>query len=367
MVGLNHEMARELLWNEFPTDQRGSYFRQFWDVSMMLPPDADSRRRREALRDIPELHTWSQRLRARQHTTARAGRQRGAARARDPRRAAQALPDRGDLRADARRGRARSDDRIGVLVDLLTPAEEDVAAARRRSALPLFEAKVDPDIYFIGFDLTRASRRAARDAADDPGWFFVIKERPGEPRFGMDDVDRDATKPRLVNWNDLARGRDARDGWRGDPISASIATRCPPRSTLRRPLPVIVADNAANAPTDSPGASSGGRTTERRAGWRAYSRSIGSRVMVRRSQRIARCCRARPGRSAELDGLLLTEPPIRPSKSGADRHAHPHVPGAPRDRASPGGTRASCGCGSTPTTARSTASSRCSATARSRT
>jgi hypothetical protein len=33
MVGLNHEFARELLWREYPTDQRGSYFRQFWDVS----------------------------------------------------------------------------------------------------------------------------------------------------------------------------------------------------------------------------------------------------------------------------------------------------------------------------------------------
>ncbi|KIF02392.1 hypothetical protein PL81_30210, partial [Streptomyces sp. RSD-27] len=30
LVGLNHEMARELLWREFPTDQRCSVFRQFW-------------------------------------------------------------------------------------------------------------------------------------------------------------------------------------------------------------------------------------------------------------------------------------------------------------------------------------------------
>ena len=36
MVGLNHEFARELLWREYPTDQRGSYFRQFWDVSSVL-------------------------------------------------------------------------------------------------------------------------------------------------------------------------------------------------------------------------------------------------------------------------------------------------------------------------------------------
>ncbi len=31
MAGLNHEMARELLWRGYPTDQRGTYFQSFWD------------------------------------------------------------------------------------------------------------------------------------------------------------------------------------------------------------------------------------------------------------------------------------------------------------------------------------------------
>jgi hypothetical protein len=31
VAGPNHEMGRELLWPEFPTDQRGSYVCQFWD------------------------------------------------------------------------------------------------------------------------------------------------------------------------------------------------------------------------------------------------------------------------------------------------------------------------------------------------
>ena len=38
MVGLNHEFARKLLWREYPTDQRGSYFRQFWDVHSYIDP-----------------------------------------------------------------------------------------------------------------------------------------------------------------------------------------------------------------------------------------------------------------------------------------------------------------------------------------
>ena len=32
LVGMNHEMARKLLWNGYPTDQRGTYFRTFWDA-----------------------------------------------------------------------------------------------------------------------------------------------------------------------------------------------------------------------------------------------------------------------------------------------------------------------------------------------
>ena len=31
MIGLNHEMGRELLWREYPTDRRGCYFRFFWN------------------------------------------------------------------------------------------------------------------------------------------------------------------------------------------------------------------------------------------------------------------------------------------------------------------------------------------------
>jgi len=65
MVGLNHEFARELLWREYPTDQRGSYFRQFWDVSTLLKTNQDDHAGkteeeiREMYRDIPKLHYWS--------------------------------------------------------------------------------------------------------------------------------------------------------------------------------------------------------------------------------------------------------------------------------------------------------------------
>jgi hypothetical protein len=203
MVGLNHEMARELLWREYPTDQRGSYFRQFWDVSLMLPPKPTPDDR-EKLRDIPEIHKWSLLSSLGDHNQ----------RATHGQAALLILVIRGELLkryptaviyAQKSQWHRRRDHTIAVdaereLVEL-TPAEED-SLPPDKIRMPLFEAKIDPDIYFIGFDLTAMEARGGKKATDDPGWFFVIKERPGEPRFGLDDVPEGET-PRLINWNDL--------------------------------------------------------------------------------------------------------------------------------------------------------------------
>jgi hypothetical protein len=203
MVGLNHEMARELLWNEYPTDQRGSYFRQFWDVSLMLPPGA-TQTDKEKFRDIPELHKWPKASALGTHNYRE---QNGA-------KALLVLVIRGELlkrypttviyaqkaqwQPDGEGGVDISKDR--VLADIL-PNEED-SPPDSKIRLPLFEAKVDPDIYFIGFDLDATEARGST-ASNDPGWFFVLKERPGEPRFGMQDLPEGTTQ-RLINWNDLA-------------------------------------------------------------------------------------------------------------------------------------------------------------------
>ena len=66
MVGLNHEFARKLLWREYPTDQRGSYFRQFWSVGDTIDSEGLSEDAlKEKLYDIPEIHRWASNLRAR--------------------------------------------------------------------------------------------------------------------------------------------------------------------------------------------------------------------------------------------------------------------------------------------------------------
>jgi hypothetical protein len=201
MVGLNHEFARELLWREYPTDQRGSPFRQFWDVSSFLADTSDPAVR-EHLRDIPPLDRWARRSDLGDHDN----RQTGGAQ-----REELVLTIRGELLkkypnaviyAHRARWQTYHDGSIDksqerVLVDIADPSAPTPAEART----PLYEARVDPDIAFFGFDLTAEEAKGeTAEAPDDPGWFFVIKERPGEPRFGFD-IDR--TGP-LEVWNDLA-------------------------------------------------------------------------------------------------------------------------------------------------------------------
>lgn len=196
MVGLNHEFARELLWREYLTDQRGSCFRQFWDPSAKLDPAAaDPEALRESLRDIPPIHRW---------------------------RKASGLGDHDHRETD---GAVENEVVLVVRGELLkkypttviyarkarwqpvsdtdpTPDKNAERALDNDSPLisPLYQAKVEPDIYFFGFDLTVEEARGDPEAANQPGWFFVFEERPGEPRFGLD-VTRDGP---LQVWNDLS-------------------------------------------------------------------------------------------------------------------------------------------------------------------
>ena len=57
LAGMNTEMARELLWREYPTDQRGSYFRKFWDSE-----SSKESIKNDNFFDIKPMHTWEGKL-----------------------------------------------------------------------------------------------------------------------------------------------------------------------------------------------------------------------------------------------------------------------------------------------------------------
>lgn len=204
MTGINHEMSRELLWREYPTDQRGSYFRQFWDVSSFYPGNPAPDNLREKLRDIPPIHTWSLSTELGTHNQRETG---GDS-------AQLVLVIRGELlkryptaviyaqKAQWDQTQGENDpDKERILAELDIAEQDNPPTTKVKT--PLFQAKVEPDIYFFGFDLTSLEVKGGTKGTEDPGWFFVIKERPGEPRFGLDQPVTDET-PRLINWNNLS-------------------------------------------------------------------------------------------------------------------------------------------------------------------
>ena len=58
LLGMNTEMGRELMWREYPTDQRGSYFRKFWDQSE-LPKKEELKNK---YYDIEDIDKWKGKL-----------------------------------------------------------------------------------------------------------------------------------------------------------------------------------------------------------------------------------------------------------------------------------------------------------------
>ncbi|MGP4090921.1 hypothetical protein [Streptomyces sp. KR55] len=161
LIGMNHEMNRELLWREYPTDRRGTPFRHFWGWY-------------DGRSDIPPIHTWA--------TDTTLG----------------------------RNARSGGDGQLVLLVrgDLLRRYPNTSVVAWRASGLdlkdppgpgdvvrPVFGGRFDPDVTFFGFPLTEADM-------EGDGWFFVLQEQPTEPRFGFDESPADTTPGPIGVWPD---------------------------------------------------------------------------------------------------------------------------------------------------------------------
>jgi hypothetical protein len=215
MVGINHEMARELLWREYPTDQRGSYFRQFWDVSGYLPESGENLANlKEKLKDIPELHRWLPASSLGDHDNREAGGAkeeevvlviRGELLKKYPTAVIYAHKAKWQMKTnpDGTPGDTIDNTKERDLADIPEGLEDN--PPRTLVKTPLYSAKIEPDIYFFGFDLTAEIAKGSDGShpgdEDKPGWFFVIQERPGEPRVGLDGGGPTAEKH---TWSDLA-------------------------------------------------------------------------------------------------------------------------------------------------------------------
>jgi hypothetical protein len=187
LVGLNHEFARELLWREYPTDQRGTSFRRFWGSV-----GAD---------DIPPMTTWTG----------------------------------GDLGTQSAVGpgtwlvlvlRSRLLFRYPSTVIYAAPDKNGRPDLSEQAPLvPAFRGRIDPDIAFLGFALSLTEARG------DPGWWFVFEEQPTAPRFGLDVATAfDAAAGPVNEWNDLSWGHLVAD-------AAGLAALTNLRTDLDPPSP----------------------------------------------------------------------------------------------------------------------------------
>ena len=183
MVGLNHEMARQLLWAGYPTDLRGSYFRQFWDVSGYVPEPgdpADPAQLAELLKDIPPINTWPLAVPLGGHEN-RAG----------------IVPDNVVLIIRGELLRRYPNTVIYAAKAKLDGNQRVIDPTDER--YPLFVGTLPTDITFVGFNLSKEDAKGG--TKDSPeGFFFVFQQHPTEPRFGLEP----SATGTVQHWADLA-------------------------------------------------------------------------------------------------------------------------------------------------------------------
>jgi hypothetical protein len=146
IAGLNHELARELVWRGFPVDRRATFFRTFWDGRGTAAPTPA----------LAPLASWDQHA---------------------------ALADLGGgrptvlaVRGDLLRRYPRTRVSAVRAVNATTPADESTGTVDAG-----FTGFMAPDLRFFGFNLGGSS---GRSTPSDPGWFFVLAEQATEARFG---------------------------------------------------------------------------------------------------------------------------------------------------------------------------------------
>jgi hypothetical protein len=175
MLGANHEMGRELLWQGFPTDQRGTPFQHFWQ-------------RLDGAKDIAPIHRWA---------AAPLGAQpgstvmlvlliRGQLLERFPTLSVYAYP------IDAQENRPGGSS-PPVAAGATDPKEMDP----NRMILPVMKGRLGKDITYIGFNINP-------DQIEK--FFFILEEQMTEPRFGFDDPDaenRDGPSWLDVDWSEV--------------------------------------------------------------------------------------------------------------------------------------------------------------------
>jgi hypothetical protein len=203
LVGLNQEFNRELLWREFPTDQRGTAFARFW------PSEVDNP-------DVDEIARWAPEV---------------------------GLGDHGEtggqdqlvllVRAEALRRYPGTTVLAAKSIDGFLPDE-----GTGEWKPPTFLLAVDDQTALYAFDLTERQ-------AHDEKWLFVLREPMRGTQFGFDARLPGVPDAPLKTWADLDWDDVPVDA-RGFLVPRAVNGKPPTPSELTGPDPGAWGSDAAD-------------------------------------------------------------------------------------------------------------------------
>lgn len=167
LIGLNHEMGRELLWRGYPTDARGTYFKSFWTGSDEL---------REPLHAFTDVALGKHMKDGLDNRIV--------------------MLVRGELVR-------RYPGVIGHAVQQAGTADNGLPLFEAGDGAPvLFRVHLAPNILLVAFDLLPETVKRV-----DQVWWFLLSENPTEPRFGLDDGPAVANADRdHLTWSQFLAG-----------------------------------------------------------------------------------------------------------------------------------------------------------------
>ncbi len=181
LVGLNHEMSRELRWREYPAALGQTWFQHFFDN--VDPAGAV---------DVGPIDSWT--------ATAPLGHEYDQARGVEPDEqegAGLVVLIKADLI------RKYPDVRVYAVPATIDEEGERVPLEGAAPESPSFVGTLQRGVNFYGFD-TLTEEDARGDGVDNDGWFFVLEEEPRAMRFGLDHGN-DGQKGQLPrSWDSLA-------------------------------------------------------------------------------------------------------------------------------------------------------------------
>ena len=177
LAGLNHEMGHEFLWREYPARLDDTWFQYFWEGGSEADPA------------ILPIRNWNTLTALGTHApkqTTQAGLVlliRSAILRRYPELRVYAV----EAAWDAKDGKyIRIEKSDGIVKS------------------PLFAARLTADITVFGFDLDEDTARGSTNPKSPPGYFFVLEQPPGSPRFGLDAGSARRPEKAPVAWTNLS-------------------------------------------------------------------------------------------------------------------------------------------------------------------